>query len=155
MSKATEVKIQIYNPAKEELCDWEDCRIDGATGLDGIDSLAKVDVIRVYMGGLGYGYYPDRDPPDHERWYEFSGDDEYVLWEDNDFHYVAGLNPKGDDRFTAILSFPKSGRLEAKASMVRLSRGQWDAIASSIDPKPPFVGVQVPEDHARQLGLIV
>ena len=150
MSKATEVKIQIYNPAKEELCDWEECRIDGAGGLDGIDPLTRVDVIRVYMGGLGFGYWPDRAPPDETRWFEFSGDDEYVLWEDDDYHYIAALDPKGDERFTKLISIPKSGSLEGKPSLLRIGRGQWDLIEPSLDLKPAFVGVQDPEDHARQ-----
>lgn len=154
MSKATQVKIQIYNPAKEELCDWDDCRIDGASGLDGIDPLARVDVIRVFVGGLGFGYWPHGGGEDETLWYEFSGDDEYVLWEDSDFLYVAPLNPKGDSRFTTMFSFPKSGKLEGKPSRLRLSRDQWDLIAPSIDPKPAFVGVQVPEEDARKLGLI-
>lgn len=155
MSKASQIKIQIYNPAKEELCDWEDCRIDGATGLDGIDPLAKADVIRVFVGGLGFGYWPDGGHEDDTLWYEFSGDDEYALWEDGDYLYVAAPNPKGDTRLTEMYSFPNSGNLEGKISRLRLGRDQWDLISASLDVKPPFVGVQVPDDHARQLGLII
>ncbi len=155
MSRPTQVKIQIYNPAESDLCDWEYCPIDMPAGLDAIEVLAREDVIRVFVGGLGFGYWPNGGHEDDTLWHEFSGDDEYVMWEDADYLYVAALNPKGDDRFTEMYSFPKSGKLEGKISRLRLSRDQWDLISASLVVKPPFVGVQVPDDHARQLGLIV
>lgn len=159
MSRPTQVKIQIYDPSTTELCIWQYRRMDPQAGLDAIDSLTRAGVIRLFVGGLGFGYLPPWWPGSEEglkevSWYEFCGDDEYVLWEDVDYLYIASLNPKGDDRLTRIESFPKSGRLEGKASRVRISREQWELMSASLDLKPPFVGVQVPDDHARQLGLM-
>lgn len=148
------IRVQEYDPSLDDLARWHE--IDIVLGLDDLGSLPRENIIRVLVGGVGFGW---RIPPGKEDRFNsavYSGDDEYFVWGDPEYLYVGAINPQLDERRTAVESYVllPGNRDVGRISRLFLSRDEWDEYLAGRSLPDPFVGVQVPDDHARKLGLI-
>lgn len=151
----SEIRVQYYAPEEEDLFIGRGVFINEAKGLEAARELPSKDAIRLILCGDGFGW---KLPPGAEKRFgsiEYSGDDEYKVFDDDDeYLYVAILNPAGDDRRVVLESIcTKTGHSDCG----RRTRAFMTLEAiNKIVPQGAitFVGVQVPDEDARKLGLL-
>lgn len=148
------IRVQEYDPSLGDLARWHE--IDIVLGLDDLGSLPRENIIRVLVGGVGFGWRIPVGKEDRFNSAVYSGDDEYLVWGDPEYLYVGAINPQLDERRTAVESYVllPGNRDVGRISRLFLSRDEWEEYRKGRSMPAPFVGVQVPDDHARQLGLM-
>lgn len=148
------LRIQIYKPEEEDLCEFHVIDISGSNGVAAASVLPEKDVIRVFLEGNGFGWRLPKGKESRFGSIEYSGADEYRFWQDEKFLYVAVLNPVDDTRRVALESFRME---EGHSDRGRRTRAfmRLEMLERIIpDGAVRFIGVQVPDEDARKLGLL-
>ncbi len=150
-------KVQYYRPEREDLHEWVETPISSPNWIQAAKDFELTNMIRVELGG-DYFYWkihPDTELPRY-MYARYTGDDEVAIWNDEWYIYFASINPgtEEDDRRVVLESW--SVREDhsdlGKPTRVYMTRSLMDTIVPTTALR--FVGVQVPDDHARRLGLI-
>lgn len=150
----TELRVQYYAPEEANLFIGMGVFINEAEGLEAARELPSEKAIRLYVCGAGFGW---KLPPGAEKRFGsigYSGDDEYRIWADEKFLYIAIINPVDDDRRVVLESYrTETGHSDCG----RRTRAFMTLEAiNKIVPQGAisFVGIQVPDEDARKLGLL-
>ncbi len=156
MGAPSVLKVQYYRPALPELHEWVETAIDGPEKIQAAKDFESADAIRVRMGGENfYWKLPPNAVPPYFGWAVYSGDDEYRFWNDENFIYVASVNPDTveDDRRVVLESWSiQEGHSDlGRPTRVFMRRSLLDVLIPVEALR--FTGVQVPDDHAKELGL--
>ena len=158
MGRPSVLSIQYYRPLLPDLHEWVETDIDGLTGVQAANDFEFTDAIRLKLGGDNFHW--KLPPGKTEPWggyAVYSGDDEYCIWDDEKFLYVVSLNPdtEEDDRRVVLESWGlQEGHSDlGRPTRVFMRKSLMDILVPAEALR--FVGVQVPDDHARELGLII
>ncbi len=137
MDGPKKIKVEYYRPDLASLTEWREVSIDGPEGLlrlVGDETTPGMDRqhISIQVGELLY------------RWAE-----RFWIWECEEFIYIAaeGREEWGGSYLDSIKKF------DGRRSRAVLSRQEVVRLSSLATDRPPFIGVSVPNVHARDLGL--
>lgn len=133
--RPTVVQVEYYRPDLPSPSEWREVRIDGPDGLAlliGNDSTPGMDRrhISIQVGGVLY------------RWAE-----RFWIWECDEFIYIAA---EGRDEWGGSY-LDSMSKFDGSRSRVVLSRSEVKRLSALATDRPPFIGVSMPNVHARDL----